>query len=65
MSLIDWMEEARACIVVQGLKGHTAANFVVSYLEGAARREMSDEVRRDAEKTFTALEEVYGEKSST
>lgn len=68
MSLVDWLEEARSCIIVQGLKGRTAANFVVSYLDGAARLEMrcqSDEVRGDAEKIFLALEEVFGEKSST
>ena len=67
-SLVDWTEEARACIAVQGLTGRAAANFVVSYLEGAARIEMqyqSDEVRKDAERIFVALDEVYGEKSSS
>ena len=53
---------------MQGLTGRAAANFVVSYLEGAARIEMrcqSDEVRKDAERNFVALDEVYGEKSSS
>ena len=53
---------------MQGLTGRAAANFVVSYLEGAARIEMrsqSDEVRKDAEQIFVALDEVYGEKSSS
>jgi len=68
VSLVDWLEEARACIVVQGLTGRAAANFAISYLEGAARREMRcqpDEVRGSAEQIFLALEEVFGEKSST
>ena len=68
VSLVDWLEEARACIVVQGLTGRAAANFAISYLEGAARMEMRcqpDEVRSDADQIFLALEEVFGEKSST
>lgn len=50
------------------LKGNAYANFVVSYLEGAARIEMrcqSDNVRKDAERIFIALDELYGEKSSS
>ena len=68
VSLVGWQEEARACIVVQGLTGRAAANVAISYLEGAARREMRcqlDEVRGNAEQIFLALEEVFGEKSST
>ena len=68
VSLVDWLEEARACIVVQGLTGRAAANFAISYREGAARMEMRcqpDEVRSDADQIFLALEEVFGEKSST
>ena len=68
VSLVDWLEEARACIIVQGLTGRAAANFAISYLEGAARVEMRcqpDEVWGDAEQIFSALEEVFGEKSST
>ena len=53
---------------MQGLTRRNAANFVVSYLEGAARIEMrckSDDVRTDAERICVALDEVYGEKSSS
>ena len=67
VSLVDWLEEARAYIVVQGPTGRAAANFAISYLEGAAQMEMRcqpDEVRSDAVQIFLALE-VFWEKSST
>ena len=60
----EWMEEARACLTVHNLAGIAAANFVLSYLEGAARVEIKcrpAEERSDVEKIFRALEEVYGE----
>lgn len=33
VSLVDWLEEARACIIVHSLTGRAAANFAISYLE--------------------------------
>ena len=34
--LSDWAEEARSCILAQKLSGEAAANFLLSYLDGAA-----------------------------
>ena len=68
VSLVDWLKEARACIVVQRLTGHAAANLLISYLEGAARMEIrcqADEVRGIAEQILSALKEVFGDNSST
>lgn len=65
--LADWVEEARSCISAQNLSGEAAANFIFSYLDGAARVEIRgqpSEVREDAEKILVALEEVYGDKEN-
>ena len=34
--LADWVEEARSCLQAQQLRGETAANFLLSYLDGCA-----------------------------
>ena len=65
--LADWVEEARSCLQAQQLRGETAANFLLSYLDGSARAEMRcqpTDVRQDAEAVLTALQDVFGEKAT-
>ena len=62
--LSDWAEEARLCILAQKLSGEAAANFLHSYLDGAARLEVRcrpSAVKKDADSILVALEDVFDE----
>lgn len=66
--LADWVEEARTSIQAQQLSGESAASFLLSYLDGAARLEVRCQppsVQHNAERMLTALEEVFGRKENS
>ena len=65
--LSDWAEEARSCVLAQKLSGEAAANFLLSYLDGAARLEVRcrpSAVKKDADSILVALEDVFGDKET-
>ena len=65
--LSDWAEEARSCILAQKLSGEAAANFLLSYLDGAARLEVRcrpSAVKKDADSILVALQDVFGDKET-
>ena len=65
--LSDWAEEARSCILAQKLSGEAAANFLLSYIDGAARLEVRcrpSAVQKDADSLLVALDDVFGDKEN-
>ena len=60
----DWKVEARAAMTAQGVKDKAARGFLLSYLDGPARRELfyaEDEDTDTSEKIFKVLDEAFGE----
>ncbi|KAL0161382.1 hypothetical protein M9458_045107, partial [Cirrhinus mrigala] len=59
----EWIEEAQACIRARYLSVSDQAFFLFDHLEGEAREEIryrSEVERRDPDKIFLALREVFG-----
>jgi len=63
----DWIEDARAMISAQGLTAREAADYLVSHLEGPARREIRcrpPEDMKNADALLRTLRETFGERAS-
>lgn len=63
IGISEWIEEAQACIRARHLSVSDQAFFLFDHLEGEAREEIryrSDVERRDPDKIFLALHEVFG-----
>lgn len=63
--LEEWIREARASIAAQGLDGQAAAEFLLSYLDGSARREVryaDPQLRADPDGVFDLLQDAFGER---
>ncbi|XP_071947621.1 uncharacterized protein [Antedon mediterranea] len=62
----SFVEDIKAAIKVRKLRGQNAADFVVSHLEGAARREIRHRPRvaDDSELILRTLQDTFGERMS-
>ena len=66
-TVTEWIEDAHAMISAQGLTGKEAADYLLSHLEGPARREVrfrpADQLN-EADALFKNLLETFGERAS-
>lgn len=63
--LEDWLQEARSTISNMGLKDKDASEFLITHLEGAAKREtrlLSEAERADPKEVLKLLETQFGER---
>jgi transposase InsO family protein len=63
--LDDWEREARAAIATQGLHGQQAAEFLLSNLDGSAKREVryaDPQDRQDPDRVCQILRDSFGER---
>ena len=63
--LEDWLLEARNYLATTGYEGKDASDFLLTHLEGAARKEirmLSSEDKKDPEKILSLTEKQFGER---
>ena len=63
--LDDWIQEAKSTIANMGLKGKDASEFLITHLEGEAKREvkvLTTEERSNPEEVLSLIEKQFGER---
>lgn len=67
LSVVEWIEDAKATCDSKGLKNEQAALYLVEHLAGEARREIlgrGDEIKGNPEQIFAVLLRVFGDGDS-